>query len=40
MAEAERLYRQVAERAPNTAAGRAARESLGTIAQGGAVPPR
>jgi tetratricopeptide (TPR) repeat protein len=31
MAEAERLYRQVAERAPETAAGRAARESLATI---------
>jgi tetratricopeptide (TPR) repeat protein len=38
MAEAERLYRQVAERAPNTAAGRAARESLGTIAQAGTAP--
>jgi tetratricopeptide (TPR) repeat protein len=39
MAEAERLYRQVAERAPNTDAGRAARASLGMIARNGAPPP-
>ncbi|HZG46679.1 MAG TPA: tetratricopeptide repeat protein [Allosphingosinicella sp.] len=39
MAEAERLYRQVAERAPNTDAGRAARASLGMIAQNGAATP-
>jgi len=31
MAEAERLYRQVAEGAPNTPAGRAAKESLATL---------
>jgi len=31
MAEAERIYRQVAEGAPNTPAGRAARESLATL---------
>lgn len=31
MAEAERLYRRVAEGAPNTDAGRAARESLATL---------
>jgi tetratricopeptide (TPR) repeat protein len=38
MAEAERLYRQVAERAPDTDAGRAARASLGTLQNEAATP--
>jgi len=39
MAEAERLYRQVAEGAPNTPAGRAARESLATLTDGEVTTP-
>ncbi len=39
MAEAERLYRQVATRAPDTEAGRAARESLGALLQNEAATP-
>ena len=36
MAEAERLYRQVTARAPDSEAGRAARASLATLSQNGA----
>jgi tetratricopeptide (TPR) repeat protein len=39
MAEAERLYRQVAASAPDSAAGRAARESLATARDGEAATP-
>jgi hypothetical protein len=39
MAEAERIYRQVAQAAPNSEAGRAAQQSLATIPQTEAAAP-